>query len=50
VCAIGDRLAKPFVMVVEDRHAHAVVTRLHDSFTHESFTEDTADPRERVAS
>jgi aspartate kinase len=43
VCAVGDRLPKPFVMVVEDRHAHAIVTRLHDS-----FAADVVD--ERVAS
>jgi aspartate kinase len=45
VCAVGDRLAKPFVMVVDDRDAHAIVTRLHDS-----FAADAVDRRERVAS
>jgi len=44
VCAVGDRLPKPFVMVVEDSHAHAIVTRLHDSFALDS------EERERVAS
>src|SRR5262249_34324851 len=45
VCAVGALLPKPFVMVVEDRHAHAIVTRLHDS-----FAADPVDARERVAS
>jgi aspartate kinase len=31
VCAVGDRLATTIVVVVEDRHAHAIVARLHDS-------------------
>ncbi|HEX4564989.1 MAG TPA: aspartate kinase, partial [Vicinamibacterales bacterium] len=44
VCAVGDLLPKPFVMVVEDRHAHAIVTRLHDS-----FAADATDARERAA-
>jgi aspartate kinase len=43
VCAVGDRLPKPFVMFVDDRDAHAIVTRLHDSFAADSV-------RERVAS
>lgn len=33
VCAVGHHLAKPLVMVVDERHAHAIVARLHDSFT-----------------
>jgi hypothetical protein len=45
VCAVGDLLAKPFVMVVEDRHAHAIVARLHDS-----FAADAVDARVKVAS
>jgi aspartate kinase len=45
VCAVGDRLPKPFVMVVEDRDAHAILTRLHDS-----FALDSVDAREGVAS
>jgi len=45
VCAVGDRLPKPFVMVVEDRDAHAIVTRLHDS-----FALDSPNAHERVAS
>lgn len=45
VCAVGDQLPKPFVMVVEDRHAHAIVTRLHDS-----FAADSVSAKEKVAS
>jgi aspartate kinase len=45
VCAVGDLLAKPFVMVVEDRHAHAIVARLHDS-----FAADAVDAHVKVAS
>jgi len=32
VCAVGHRLVAPFIVVVEDQHAHAIVARLHDSF------------------
>jgi aspartate kinase len=45
VCAIGDRLATTFIAVVEERHAHALVTRLHDS-----FAPDAPEAREEVAS
>jgi hypothetical protein len=44
VCAVGHHLAKPLVMVVDERHAHAIVARLHDSFM------DTLEAREGLAS
>src|SRR5262249_36775675 len=28
VCAVGHRLVAPFIVVVEDQHAHAIVARL----------------------
>ena len=45
VCAVGDRLPKPFVMVVDDRDAHAIVTRLHDSFAADALLMPTDDCR-----
>jgi aspartate kinase len=44
VCAVGDRLATQFVVVVEDRHAHALVARLHAS-----LVEDVDVPEEMAS-